>query len=46
LISHFFSFGQKFFKNDAALPVHLPNPALGVYLEYHAALGTDFSVEF
>ena len=26
------------FKNDAALTVHLPNPALGVYLEAYAAL--------
>ena len=32
--------------NDDALLAHLANPALGVYLEAHAALGTDLSVEF
>ena len=32
--------------NDDALLAHLANPALGVYLEAHADLGTDFSVEF
>ena len=41
------SYGQKFIKkNDDALLAHLANPALGVYLEAHAELGTDFSVEF
>ncbi len=34
------------YKNDDALPAHLANPALGVYLEAHAVLGTDLSVEF
>ena len=34
------------YKNDDALLAHLANPALGVYLEAHAALGTDLSVEF
>ena len=34
------------YKNDDALLAHLANPALGVYLEAHAELGTDFSVEF
>ena len=34
------------YKNDDALLAHLANPALGVYLEAHADLGTDFSVEF
>ena len=32
--------------NDNALLVHLANPAVGVYLEAHAELGTDFYVEF
>ena len=32
-------------KIDDALLVHLANPALGVYLEAHAELGTDFSVK-
>ena len=34
------------YKNDDALLAHLANPALGVYLEAHAELGTDLSVEF
>ena len=34
------------YKNDDALLAHLANPALSVYLEAHAALGTDLSVEF
>ena len=34
------------YKNDDALLAHLANPAVGVYLEAHAELGTDFSVEF
>ncbi len=34
------------YKNDDALLAHLANPALGIYLEAHAAQGTDFSVEF
>lgn len=34
------------YKNDNALLAHLANPAVGVYLEAHAELGTDFSVEF
>ena len=29
------------YKNDDALLADLANPALGVYLEAHAALGTD-----
>tara|TARA_A100001388_G_scaffold255586_1_gene220149 strand:- start:144 stop:428 length:285 start_codon:yes stop_codon:yes gene_type:complete len=33
------------YKNDDALIAYLANPALGVYLEAHAELGTDFSVE-
>ena len=33
-------------QNDDALIAHLANPALGVYLEANAALGTDLSVEF
>ena len=33
------------YKNDDALLAHLANPAVGVYLEAHAELGTDFSVE-
>ena len=33
-------------KNDDAWLAHLANPALGVYLEAHAELGTDLSVEF
>ena len=41
----FVLYGQKFIIDDALL-VHLANPALGVYLENHAELGTDFSVEF
>jgi len=41
------SYGQKFIKkNDDALLAHLANPVLGVYLEAHAELGTDFSAEF
>jgi len=34
------------YKKDDALLAHLSNPALGVYLEAHAALGTDLSFEF
>jgi len=34
------------YKNDDALIVHLANLVLGVYLEAHAELGTDFAVEF
>ena len=34
------------YKNKNALLAHLANPALGIYLEAHAVLGTDFSVEF
>ena len=34
------------YKNDDALLAHLVNPAVGVYLEAHAELGTAFSVEF
>ena len=34
------------YKNDDALLAHLANPAVGEYLEAHAELGTDFSVEF
>ena len=34
------------YKNDDAFLAYLANPALGVYLEAHAELGTDFSVEF
>ena len=34
------------YKNDDALLAHLANPAVSVYLEAHAELGTDFSVEF
>ena len=34
------------YKNDDALLAHLANLALGVYLEAHAELRTDFSVEF
>ena len=34
------------YKNDYALLAHLANPVLGVYLEAHAELGTDFSAEF
>ena len=34
------------YKNDNALQAHLANPALGFYLEAHAELGTDLSVEF
>ena len=34
------------YKNDNALLDHLANPALGDYLEAHAPLGTDLSVEF
>ena len=34
------------YKNDDALLTHLANPAVGVYLEAHSELGTDFSVEF
>jgi len=34
------------YQNDDALLAHLANPALGVYLEAHAELGTDLSVEF
>ena len=34
------------YKNDDALLAHLANPALGVYLEAHAELGNDLSVEF
>ena len=34
------------YKNDDALLAHLANPAVGVYLEAHSELGTDFSVEF
>ncbi|WP_432421767.1 putative quinol monooxygenase [Prochlorococcus marinus] len=34
------------YKNDDALLAHLANPALGVYLEAHAEIGTDLSVEF
>ncbi len=34
------------YKNDDALLAHLANKALSVYLEAHAGLGTDFSVEF
>ena len=34
------------YKNDNALLAHLANPALGVYLEANAELGTDLSVEF
>ena len=34
------------YKNDDPLLAHLANPALGVYLETHAELGTDFAVEF
>ena len=37
---------SEFYKNDDALLAHLANPAVGVYLEAHAELGTDFSVEF
>tara|TARA_B100000242_G_scaffold196358_1_gene141836 strand:- start:39 stop:299 length:261 start_codon:yes stop_codon:yes gene_type:complete len=33
------------YKNDDPLIAHLANPALGVYLEAHAELGTDFSVK-
>ncbi len=29
-------------KNDDALLAHLSNPVVGVYLEAHAELGTDF----
>ena len=44
---HLVSYGQKFIKkNDDALLAHLANPVLGVYLEAHAELGTDFSFEF
>ena len=41
----FVSYGQKF-KNYDALLAHLANPAVGVCLQAHAELGTDFSVEF
>jgi len=34
------------YKNDDGLLAHLANPALGVYLDAHAALGTDLSFEF
>ena len=34
------------YKNDDALLAHLANPALGIYLEAHAELGTDLSIEF
>ena len=34
------------YKNDDALLTHLANPVAGVYLQTHAELGTDFSVEF
>ena len=34
------------YKNDDALLAHLANLAVGVYLEAHSELGTDFSVEF
>ena len=34
------------YKNDDALLAHLANPAVGFYLETHAELRTDFSVEF
>ena len=34
------------YKNDDALLAHLANPSVVVYLEAHAKLGTDFSVEF
>ena len=30
------------YKNDDALLAHLANPAVGVYLEAHAELGTHF----
>ena len=33
-------------KNHDSLLAHLANQALGVYLEAHAELGTDLSVEF
>ena len=33
------------YKNDDTLLSHLANPALGFYLEAHAQLGTDLSVE-
>ena len=36
--------GSEVYKNDDALLAHLANPVLGVYLEAHAALGTDLSV--
>ena len=34
------------YKNDDALLAHLANPALDIYLEAHAELGTDLYVEF
>ena len=34
------------YKNDDALLAYLANPAVGVYLEAHAELGTYFSVDF
>ena len=34
------------YKNDDALLAHSTNPVVGVYLEAHAELGTEFSVEF
>ena len=34
------------YKNDDSFLAHLSNPALDVYLEAHAELGTDLSVEF
>ena len=42
----FVSYGQKFIKIEDDLLAHLTNPALGIYLESHAELGTDFSIEF
>jgi len=34
------------YKNDYALLAHLTNLIVGVYLEAHSELGTDFSIEF
>ena len=42
----FVLYGQKFIKIDDALLTHLAIPVVGVYLQAHAELGTDFSVEF
>jgi len=41
-----FVWSEVYKNDDAFLLAHLANPALGVYLEAHAELGTDFSVEF